>query len=84
MHGEPKTIQVLYFALLRERRGLGAETVETRAATPRELYDELALKHRFGFGHETLKAAINDEFAAWDHPLHAGDQVVFITPVAGG
>ena len=32
----------------------------------------------------TAGALVNDEFAAWDHPLRTGDRVVFIPPVAGG
>jgi len=84
MPAETKTIHILYFALLRELRGLDAESVTTNAETVRDLYRELAVRHHFGFGHETLKSAVNDEFTTWDHPLNKGDQVVFITPVAGG
>lgn len=76
-------VRVDYFAMLRERAGLEHETLETRAATPQELYRELAplrdLPAQTG-----LRVAVNDEFRAWDWRLADGDRVVFIPPVAGG
>lgn len=79
-----RNIQVQYFALLREQAGRRDETVATRAATPRELYAELAARHGFSLGPEHLKVAVNTEFADWSRPLAANDVVVFIPPVAGG
>ncbi len=77
-------IRVQYFALLREQAGRSAETLATRARTPRELYTELASRHPFTLPAEMLRVAINAEFGDWAHPLKAGDSVVFIPPVAGG
>jgi sulfur-carrier protein len=77
-------VRLEYFALLREQRGLGAETIETGAATARDLYRELAAAYGFTLSAERVKVAINNEFAAWDRPLAANDTVVFIPPVAGG
>ena len=78
-----KTVRVEYFAVLRERRGVPAETIETIADTPSDLYAELQQRH--GFPELTsLKVAINDEFADWGAALCNGDSVVFIPPVAGG
>jgi molybdopterin-guanine dinucleotide biosynthesis protein A len=79
-----RELRVQYFALLREQAGKRDELVVTRAATPRELFAELAARHRFTLGTEHLKVAINTEFADWSRPLAAGDTVVFIPPVAGG
>jgi molybdopterin converting factor small subunit len=31
-----------------------------------------------------LRVAVNGDFGEWEHPLAAGDTVVFIPPVAGG
>lgn len=81
---EPRALHVQYFALLREQAGRRAETVQSSAATPRELYAELAGRHGFSLGPDHLKVAVNDEFADWSRPLAAGDAVVFIPPVAGG
>lgn len=77
-------VHVQYFAVLRERSGLGQETVATTAATAAELYEELAARHPLGLPRSMLRVAINDEFADWARPLAAGDRIVFIPPVAGG
>jgi molybdenum cofactor guanylyltransferase len=82
--GAAREIRVQYFALLREQAGRRDETISTRAATPRELYAELATRHRFTLAPEHLKVAVNTEFTDWSRPLQAGDAVVFIPPVAGG
>jgi molybdopterin-guanine dinucleotide biosynthesis protein A len=80
----PRQLKVQYFALLREQAGRRDEALVTRAATPRELFMELAARHGFTLGTEHLKVAVNTEFADWSQPLAAGDTVVFIPPVAGG
>ena len=79
-----RALRVQYFALLREQAGRSEETVETSAANPRELLEQLRARHRFTLPPEMLKVAVNGDFAAWEHPLRAGDAVVFIPPVAGG
>ena len=77
-------IQLEYFALLKDQRGCASETLETDAATPQQLYSELSERHSFTLGPESLKVAINEDFADWDAPLSEGDTLVFIPPVAGG
>jgi sulfur-carrier protein len=79
-----KTIHLQYFAVLREQRGLGSETIETSANTAQELYQEISARYHFTFPIEILKVAINDEFQQLGSELHSGDSVVFIPPVAGG
>ena len=78
------SVEIQYFAVLRERAGIGRETVQTSATTAGELYEELAARHDFGLPRAMLRVAVNDEFADWSRPLAAGDRVVFIPPVAGG
>lgn len=78
------TITIVYYAALREQRGMSQETLETAAATPGALYEELRTAHGLRLGPELLRAAVNDAFVAWDAPLAPGDTVVFIPPVAGG
>lgn len=73
-----------YFALLREQRGQSSESLTTNAATAGELYHELAQRHGFTLPLVNVRVAINGEFAAWDTALRAGDELVFIPPVAGG
>jgi molybdopterin synthase sulfur carrier subunit len=79
-----KTLRVLYFAMLREQRGLSAETLATAAATAAELYAELRARHHFTLPAESLRAALNEEFAPWTAELRDGDVVAFIPPVSGG
>jgi molybdopterin-guanine dinucleotide biosynthesis protein A len=82
--GTPRALRVQYFALLREQAGRRDESVTTAATTPRELFAELTARHAFTLAPEHLKVAVNAEFCDWSRPLNAGDQVVFIPPVAGG
>lgn len=75
---------VSYFGLLAERRGLPDEPVESDATTPRGLYQEIDARHRLGLTASDMRAAVNDEFVSWDHPLVAGDRVAFLPPMSGG
>jgi molybdopterin synthase sulfur carrier subunit len=77
-------LEVHYFAILREQRGLTEETLSTEAGTPDALYAELRARHGFTLPGDRVRAAVNDAFVAGDTPLRAGDRVVFIPPVAGG
>jgi molybdopterin-guanine dinucleotide biosynthesis protein A len=79
-----KTVRVQYYAILREQAGRSEETLDTSAATPAELYEELRRRHPFQLAAAQLKVALNSEFADWQTPLQHGDTVVFIPPVAGG
>ncbi len=77
-------VHLKYYALLREQAGCGEERLETAAADPAALYDELARRHGFSLARAQLKVAVNAEFSDWSRPLADGDEVVFIPPVAGG
>jgi molybdopterin synthase sulfur carrier subunit len=77
-------IHVQYFAILREQRGLARETLATAAPTAAALYEELRGRYNFTLPMDRVRAAINEEFVAWETPLREGQTVVFIPPVAGG
>lgn len=77
-------LQITYYAILREQRGASTEELETTASTPRELYVELAERHRFSLPIDRLRVAINGEFASWDTSLSPGAKLALIPPVAGG
>ncbi|HEY0683742.1 MAG TPA: NTP transferase domain-containing protein [Steroidobacter sp.] len=81
---KPRTLRIQYYAILREQAGRSEETLDTTAATPAELYDELSRRHPFQLAAAQLKVALNSEFSDWHTPLRHGDTVVFIPPVAGG
>lgn len=77
-------VECTYYAMMRERCGRASESVQTEAATPMQLYDQVAAMHGFPLERAHLKVAINDAFVTWDTLLHAGDRISFIPPVAGG
>ena len=77
-------LKIQYYALMREQAGRSEETIDTAAATPADLYGELAARYGFTLSREQLKVAVNSEFSDWTRPLSQGDAVVFIPPVAGG
>jgi molybdopterin synthase sulfur carrier subunit len=79
-----KTVHVEYFALLREQRGVSAETVSTSAETAADFYAELRKRYPFTLPVDRLRVALNGEFAPWSTPLLDGAKLVFIPPVAGG
>ncbi|MBL8267308.1 NTP transferase domain-containing protein [Steroidobacter sp.] len=79
-----RTLKIQYYAILREQAGRSEETLDTTAATPAELYNELSKRHPFQLSPAQLKVALNSEFSDWHTPLRHGDTVVFIPPVAGG
>lgn len=80
----PMQLKIQYYALMREQAGRSEETLETSAATPADLYRELAARYAFTLSREQLKVAVNSEFSDWSRKLAANDAVVFIPPVAGG
>ena len=81
---ECKQLKIQYYALMREQAGRSEETLDSSAATPSDLYDELTARHGFTLSRNQVKVAVNGDFSDWSRPLRAGDAVVFIPPVAGG
>lgn len=79
-----KEITVLYFAKLREARGLDEERISTLANTGAGLYEDLRFKHRLPLDLASLRLARNGDFCDWSVRLRDGDEIVFIPPVAGG
>jgi molybdopterin converting factor subunit 1 len=77
-------LKIQYFALMREQAGRSDETLETSAATPADLFEELTARYGFTLSRGQLKVAVNTEFSDWSRRLIPGDAVVFIPPVAGG
>ena len=80
------TLRVLYFASLRDRAGVGEETVEIAPGT-----DVTALWSLLGERHPPLSAAgvkplvaCDRAYAAWDRVLDGVAEVAFLPPVSGG
>ena len=84
------TITVLYFAWLRERTGTGEETVPLPPGvrTVGALIDWLIGRgpgHAAAFAsRQTVRCAVNQDFAGPEAPVGPGDEVAFFPPVTGG
>ena len=82
------TLQVLYFAWLRERIGLGREAVETEAATVADLVEELrAREARYAAAFADMgavRAAVDQALVGLDAPLEGAREVAFFPPMTGG
>lgn len=79
-----KKIELIYYAGLKEKRGLSEESIMTPATTLSELYHLLKEQYQFPLEAEQIKVAVNDEFVSMDTQVEEGMAVVFIPPVAGG
>ena len=79
-------VRTRLFARLRELAGTDAENVEVRAgSTVADVYDALRKAHPgLDVNRESVRAAVNQEFADWDTVVADGDEVAFIPPVSGG
>ena len=79
-------VKVLFFGRLRELIGVAEETLELPAgATLAQVFERYA--ERFpkltGF-RGSMVVSRNQEFAAWDARVAAGDEIAFLPPVSGG
>ena len=79
-------VRTRLFARLRELAGTDSENVEVRAgATVADVYNALRKSHPgLDVSSESVRAAVNQEFADWDVVVADGDEVAFIPPVSGG
>jgi sulfur-carrier protein len=86
----PAPISILYFAWLRERVGVSAETLSPpeSVVTVADLVaylSNLDQRHAAAFKDlKTVRCAVNQEFADPATILRAGDEVAFFPPVTGG
>ena len=82
------TVEVLYFAWLRERVGQPRETVQTDAPTPRALIAELVARsegHAAAFADmAALRCAVDQRLTDLDAPLDGAREVAFFPPMTGG
>lgn len=79
-----KSVNIQYFALLRDQAGKDHETFHSSVRTYRELYAQLQEKYHFTLPPEMIQVAVDDEFSHLDQEIHEGARVVYIPPVAGG
>lgn len=76
--------RILYFASLRDAAGSDCEEATSTHADARVLYAELSARHGFSLRPQSIRLAVNGEFASWDRPLADGDEIAFLPPVSGG
>lgn len=79
-------VKVLYFGRLKELSGTAEESVELRdGSSIEELFQKCAaVRPELQKFRSSLVAARNREFAPWDTPLRAADEIGFLPPVSGG
>ena len=83
-------MKILYFAWVREKTGIGEETIEIpkEIRTARDLVRWLKDRGE-GFSSafsddRLVRVAVNQEYATLDEPVSSDDEVAFFPPVTGG
>ena len=79
-------VKVLFFGRLKEIVSLSEDSAELpHAASIDQLFSNYAVRFpELAKYRVSLVASRNQEFAAWETSLHAGDEVAFLPPVSGG
>jgi molybdopterin converting factor subunit 1 len=79
-------VNVFFFGRLKELTGHAEDSIECADPTTIEQLFALyaARYHELAKYRSSVVASRNQEFAAWDTPLHSGDEVAFLPPVSGG
>lgn len=76
-------VQVVFFARLKRESGLETASIElAEGATVRELATRV--EEQYGLSLRGCMVAVNETYARPEQGLHAGDEVAFLPPVAGG
>ncbi|MCA8883641.1 MAG: molybdopterin converting factor subunit 1 [Rhodobacteraceae bacterium] len=82
------TLEVLYFAWIRERIGLPRETVDTQAATVADLIAELSAREpRYAAAFSdpsAVRVAVDQTLSDIESPLEGAREVAFFPPMTGG
>ena len=82
------TLDILYFAWLRERMGIPRERVDTQAATVAELVADLVARgdrHAAALSDlSAVRVAVDQQLSGLDAPLSGAREVAFFPPMTGG
>lgn len=81
---KPIPVKVVYYAILRDQRGIDSEVINTSAGTAYALFDKIKADHPFTLDQKHMRVAVNDKLVDWQTELASGDEIVFLPPVAGG
>jgi molybdopterin synthase sulfur carrier subunit len=75
-------ITVLTFAQTRDQLGFRERSVECSATdTPRAILKRIAPDF---IPHQSIRVAVNQEYADWDKPIGEAFELALIPPVSGG
>lgn len=83
-------MQILYFAWLRTKTGMGEESVSpppdvTHVAALIQWLSARSPGHAQAFADlQVIRVAVNQDYVGLDHPVKSGDEVAFFPPVTGG
>ncbi len=83
-------MKILYFAWIRSKTGIAAEEVSPPASVTDVASLVAWLKTRGGGFAEALsdprivRVAVNQEYAKFNHPVAASDEIALFPPVTGG
>ena len=78
-------VRVRFFARLRELAGAENAALQVPPGSSlADVYDALRTKHPALPARDSVRGALNREFAGWDEHVSEGDEVAFIPPVSGG
>ena len=81
------SIQVLYFASLKENLGCASESIEWQASlcTVASLREYLIAQGRTALASaKNLRCAVNQDMAGLNATVRDGDEIAFFPPVTGG
>lgn len=82
------TLEIRYFAWMRERVGTASETVETKAETVADLIAELSARdegYALAFSDiAAIRAAVDQTLVEMDASLEGAREVAFFPPMTGG
>ena len=79
-----REVHLTYFARLGELAGISEEDRNTGAENLAELYREIAGERNLPEQTDSIRVALNDEFAHWQDGFEHGDRIAFLPPVSGG
>jgi len=75
-------IKVLTFAQTRTQLGFDERVVDCESGeTPRQIFRRIAPGFKPG---NTIRIAVNQEYADWDRPVGNANELALIPPVSGG
>lgn len=84
MQTQRKSVNIYFYASLREDAGANFITHLTSMTTISDVYIELANKFSLSAALPSLRCALNNRIVESSHSVNDGDEIVFIPPVSGG